>query len=298
MAQQIVVDPITRIEGHLRIECEVDDGQITNARSIGTMWRGIENILKGRDPREAWIIAQRICGVCTTVHGLASVRAVENALNLEIPVNAQLIRNLIVGAHCIADNMIHFYILSAVDWADIASAALKADPVAASQLAQQLSPWKHNSAQEFAQVQARLKKLIESGQLGPFASGYWGHPAFHLEPNVNLIAAVHYFQALDHQRKINKIVSILGSKTPHIQNLAVGGVANAINLDSPATLTMDKLYYIKTQMDEVRDFISQVYTVDVATIAAFYPEWCQLGKAQDGNFLSVPEMPQDGKSTE
>ena len=109
MAQQIVVDPITRIEGHLRIECEVDDGQITNARSIGTMWRGIENILKGRDPREAWIIAQRICGVCTTVHGLASVRAVENALNLEIPVNAQLIRNLIVGAHCIADNMIHFY---------------------------------------------------------------------------------------------------------------------------------------------------------------------------------------------
>lgn len=297
MAQQIVVDPITRIEGHLRIECEVDDGQITNARSIGTMWRGIENILKGRDPREAWIIAQRICGVCTTVHGLASVRAVENALNLEIPVNAQLIRNLIVGAHCIADNMIHFYILSAVDWADIASAALKADPVAASQLAQQLSPWKHNSAQEFAQVQARLKKLIESGQLGPFASGYWGHPAFHLEPNVNLIAAVHYFQALDHQRKINKIVSILGSKTPHIQNLAVGGVANAINLDSPATLTMDKLYYIKTQMDEVRDFISQVYTVDVAAIAAFYPEWCQLGKAQDGNFLSVPEMPQDGKST-
>lgn len=172
MAQQIVVDPITRIEGHLRIECEVDDGQITNARSIGTMWRGIENILKGRDPREAWIIAQRICGVCTTVHGLASVRAVENALNLEIPVNVQLIRNLIVGAHCIADNMIHFYILSAVDWADIASAALKADPVAASQLAQQLSPWKHNSAQEFAQVQARLKKLIESGQLGPFASGY------------------------------------------------------------------------------------------------------------------------------
>lgn len=296
MAEQIVVDPITRIEGHLRIECEVDDGRIQSARSIGTMWRGLENILKGRDPREAWIIAQRICGVCTTVHGLASVRAVENALDLEVPVNAQYIRNLIVGAHCLADNMIHFYILSALDWVDIASAALHADPKAASALAQQLSPWKRNSAQEFAEVQARLKKLIDSGQLGPFASGYWGHPAMQLEPNVNLIAAAHYFQALEYQRKVNKIVTILGSKTPHIQNLAVGGVANPINLDSPATLTLDKLYYIKTQIDEVRDFVSQVYTVDVATIAAFYPEWCGYGKAEDGNYLSVPEMPQDSKN--
>lgn len=242
MAEQIVVDPITRIEGHLRIECEVDGGQVQSARSIGTMWRGLENILKGRDPREAWLIAQRICGVCTTVHGLASVRAVENALDLEVPVNAQYIRNLIVGAHCLADNMIHFYVLSALDWVDIASAALHADPKEASALAQQLSPWKRNSAQEFAEVQARLKKLIDSGQLGPFASGYWGHPAMRLEPNVNLVAAVHYFQALEYQRKVNKIVTILGSKTPHIQNLAVGGVANPINLDSPATLTLEKLY--------------------------------------------------------
>jgi hydrogenase large subunit len=295
MSKKIVIDPITRIEGHLRIECAVDNGQIVDAWSTGTMFRGIETILKGRDPREAWLITQRICGVCTTVHAIASVRSVEHALKMEIPVNAQYIRNMIVGAHCLADNMIHFYVLSAVDWIDIASAALKADPHNAAALAQKLSPWKHNSFQEFKQVQDKLKKFIESGQLGPFSSGYWGHPAMQLHPDVNLIAAVHYFQALEYQRKINKVVTVLGSKTPHIQNLAVGGVANPINLDSPATLTMERLYYLKTQMDEVRDFVEQVYMVDVATIAAMYPEWCSIGKG-NGNYLSVPEMPMDGKS--
>ncbi|WP_028583198.1 nickel-dependent hydrogenase large subunit [Desulfogranum mediterraneum] len=294
MSKQIVIDPITRIEGHLRIECAVENGQVQDARSIGTMWRGIETILKGKDPREAWLIVQRICGVCTTVHAMASVRAVENALDLEIPLNAQYIRNMIVGAHCLADNIIHFYILSAVDWVDIASAALKADPRSAAALAQKLSPWKDNSAQEFKETQDKLKKLIESGQLGPFASGYWGHPAMQLDPDVNLIAAVHYFQALEYQRKINKVVTILGSKTPHIQNLAVGGVANPINLDSPATLTMERLYYIKTLIDEIQDFVQQVYLVDVATIGAMYPEWCSYGKG-NGNYLSVPEMPTDGK---
>lgn len=294
MSKQIVIDPITRIEGHLRIECAVDNGKVVDAWSIGTMWRGIETILKGKDPREAWLIAQRICGVCTTVHAIASVRSVENALNLDVPVNAQYIRNMIVGAHCLADNIIHFYVLSAVDWVDIASAALKADAKNAANLAQKLSPWKHNSYQEFKQTQDKLKKFIESGQLGPFSSGYWGHPAMQLDPDVNLVAAVHYFQALEYQRKINKVVTILGSKTPHIQNLAVGGVANPINLDSPATLTLERLAYIKTQMDEVRDFIEQVYMVDVATIGALYPEWCTYGKG-NGNYLSVPEMPMDEK---
>ena len=297
MSKQIVIDPITRIEGHLRIECAVDNGQVVDAWSTGTMWRGIETILKGRDPREAWLIAQRICGVCTTVHAMASVRAVEHALKMDIPVNAQYIRNMIVGAHCLADNIIHFYILSAVDWVDIVSAALKADARTASALAQQLSPWKNNSYQEFKEVQDKLKKFIESGQLGPFASGYWGHPAMQLEPDVNLIAAVHYFQALEYQRKINKVVTILGSKTPHIQNLAVGGVANPINLDSPATLTMERLMYIKKQMDEVHDFVEQVYMTDVAAIAAMYPDWCSYGKG-NGNFLSVPEMPMDEKGTQ
>ncbi len=297
MSKKIVVDPVTRIEGHLRIECDVENGMITDARSIGTMWRGIETILKGRDPREAWLITQRICGVCTTVHAMASVRCVENALGLEVPVNAQYIRNMIVGAHCLADHIIHFYILSAVDWVDIASAALKADPKSAAALAQKLSPWKRNSAQEFKEVQDKLKKLIESGQLGPFSSGYWGHKEMKLPPDVNLIAAVHYFQALEYQRKINKVVTILGAKTPHIQNLAVGGVANPINLDSPATLTMERLSYVVSLMHEVKDFIHQVYMADVAAIGAFYPEWCKYGKG-DGTYLSVPEMPLDsaGKS--
>ncbi len=297
MSEKIVIDPITRIEGHLRIECEVEGGKITNARSIGTMWRGLETMMKGRDPREAWLIAQRICGVCTTVHGLACVRSVENAIELEIPKNAQYIRNMIVGAHCLADNIIHFYILSALDWVDIASAALHADPVKASMIAQKLSPWKRNSRQEFKQVQDKLKGLIESGQLGPFASGYWGHPAMQLDPEVNLMAAVHYFQALEYQRKINKVVTVLGSKTPHIQNLAVGGVANPINLDSPATLNMERLLYIKELIDEVEDFVHQVYFTDVAAIAAMYPEWCTYGKG-NGNFLSVSEMPMDEKGTE
>ncbi len=297
MSKKIVVDPVTRIEGHLRIECDIENGMITDARSIGTMWRGIETILKGRDPREAWLITQRICGVCTTVHAMASVRSVENALGLEVPVNAQYIRNMIVGAHCLADHIIHFYILSAVDWVDIASAALKADPKSAAALAQKLSPWKRNSAQEFKEVQDKLKKLIESGQLGPFSSGYWGHKEMKLPPDVNLIAAVHYFQALEYQRKINKVVTILGAKTPHIQNLAVGGVANPINLDSPATLTIERLSYVVSLMHEVKDFIHQVYMADVAAIGAFYPEWCTYGKG-DGTYLSVPEMPLDsaGKS--
>ncbi len=296
MSKRIIVDPITRIEGHLKIECEVDQGKIVDAWSTGTMWRGIETILKGRDPREAWLIAQRICGVCTTVHAIASVRAVEHALKMEIPVNAQYIRNMIVGAHCLVDNIIHFYILSAVDWVDIASAAMKADPMNAANIAQKLSAWERNSYQEFKDIQDKLKTLIDSGQLGVFSSGYWGHPAMQLTPEVNLIAATHYFHALEYQRKINKVVTILGSKTPHIQNLAVGGVANPINLESPATLTMERLYYVKTLMDELHDFIHQVYLVDVATIAAYYPEWTRYGKGV-GNYLSVPEMPMDQHGT-
>ena len=176
MAQRITVDPITRIEGHLRIDCEVENGSITNAWSSGQMWRGIELILQGMDPREAWLYTQRICGVCTTVHALASVRAVENALGLEIPINAQYIRNLIVAAHGMFDHLTHFYQLSALDWVDIVS-GLKADPNQAAKLAQSLSDWHRNSPQEFKSVQDKLKNFVSSGQLGVFGSGYWGHPA-------------------------------------------------------------------------------------------------------------------------
>jgi hydrogenase large subunit len=279
----------------LRIECEVDGGKVVNAWSSGTMWRGIENILIGRDPREAWTFTQRFCGVCTTVHAMASVRAVENALDLEIPINAQYIRNLIVGAHAVHDHMVHFYHLSALDWVDLVS-ALKADPKKSSAIAESLSSWKLNSPQVMKQTQDRLKAFVNSGQLGIYANGYWGHPAMKLSPEINLIAATHYLQALEYQRRANMIVSILGSKTPHIQNLAVGGVANAINLDSPSTLNMERLYYVKTLIEEVGDFVKNVFLVDVAAVGAFYADWTKYG-AGVTNYLSVPDMPLDTKGT-
>jgi hydrogenase large subunit len=295
MARKITIDPVTRIEGHLRIDCEVENGLVTNAWSSGQMWRGIEIILKGRDPRDAWAYTQRICGVCTTVHAIASVRAVEDALQLEIPLNAQFIRNMIVGAHGIHDHMVHFYQLCALDWVDIVSATT-ADARATAALGQKLSNWKGNSYQEIKAVQDRLKKFIGSGQLGIFASGYWGHPAMKLTPEVNLLAATHYLQALEYQRKINQVVAILGSKTPHVQNLAVGGVTNPINPDSPSNLTIEKLFHIKTLIDEVGDFIKQAMLTDVAAIGAYYADWTGYG-AGVLNYLSVPDMPMDSKGT-
>jgi hydrogenase large subunit len=295
MSKRIVIDPITRIEGHLRIECEVDNGKVVNAWSSGQMFRGIENILKGRDPRDAWLFTQRFCGVCTTVHALASVRSVENALNMEIPLNAQFIRNIIIAAHAVHDHLVHFYHLSALDWVDLVS-ALKADPKKASQLAEGLSSWDMNSVKHFKEVQDRLKVFINSGQLGIYANGYWGHPAMKLSPEVNLIAAAHYLQALQFQRKASQIVSILGSKTPHIQNLAVGGVANAINVDSQSTLNMERLYYIKTLIEEVGSFVKNAYLVDVCAVGAFYAEWTKYGSGVT-NYLSVPEFPMDTKGT-
>lgn len=295
MAKKITIDPVTRIEGHLRIDCEVDNGKITNAWSSGQMWRGIEVILKGRDPRDAWAYTQRICGVCTTVHAMASVRSVEDALKMEIPLNAQYIRNLVIGAHGIFDHIVHFYHLCALDWVDIVSAT-KADVAATAALGQKLSGWTRNSPQEIKAVQDRLKKFIGSGQLGVFASGYWGHPAMKLTPEVNLLATTHYMQALEYQRKINTVVAILGSKTPHVQNLVVGGVCNPINPDSPANLTIEKLFHIKTLIDEVGTFIKEAMLTDVAAVGAYYADWTKYG-AGVLNYLSVPEMPMDTKGT-
>src|SRR5512136_2768669 len=295
MSQRITIDPVTRIEGHLRIDCEIEGGRVAKAWSSGTMWRGIENILQGRDPREAWVFAQRICGVCTTVHGIASVRAVEAALDLEIPLNAQLIRNLIVIGHALHDHIVHFYQLSALDWVDVVS-ALKADPARAASIGQSLSEWPGNSVQEMRAVQGRLKGFVDRGQLGIFTNGYWGHPAMKLPPEVNLLAVAHYLQALDQQRKALQAVAVLGSKTPNIQNLAVGGVSNAIDLDSPSALNMDKLYMIKSLLDEVTAFVQQVYVPDVCAIGAMYADWLKYG-AGVTNYLAVPDMPLDGKAT-
>ncbi len=296
MSKRITIDPITRIEGHLRIDCEVGaDNKVSAAWASGTMWRGVEQILLGRDPRDAWAITQRFCGVCTTVHAIASVRAVENALDLPVPLNAQYIRNMMIAAHAVHDEVVHFYHLSALDWVDVTS-ALQADPVKASQLGESLSSWPGNGKHELTAVHAKLKGLVESGQLGIFANGYWGHPAMKLPPEVNLLAVAHYLQALDAQRKANKIVSILGSKTPHIQNVAVGGVSNPIALNSQSVLTVERLLAIKEYIDAVKDFVNNVYLVDVAAVAAFYPEWTTIGKGVT-NYLACPDFPLDERGT-
>ena len=292
---RVVVDPITRIEGHLRVDVEVDNGAVTNAWSSGQMWRGIELILEGRDPREAWLFTQRICGVCTTVHAITSVRAVENALGLEIPPNAQYIRNLILVGHALHDHIVHFYHLSALDWVDVTQ-ALRADPAATARLAQSISPWHRNSRQEFEAVKGKVKGLVDSGQLGIFANGYWGHSAMHLSPEVNLLAVSHYLQALEYQRKANQVVTLLGSKTPNIQNLAVGGVANHINLDNQTALNMEKLYWIKELLAEVKTFVQQVYLPDLIAVGAMYPEWLGYGSGVT-NYMAVPDLPTDAAGT-
>ncbi len=295
MAKRITIDPITRIEGHLRIDVEVDNNAVSNAWASCTMWRGIENILKGRDPRDAWLFTQRFCGVCTTVHAMASVRSVEDALKLEVPLNAQYIRNLILIAHALHDHIVHFYQLSALDWVDVLQIP-KADPAATAKLAESLSPWPRNSREEFKAAQDRVKAVAASGQLGIFMNGYWGHPAMRLSPEVNLLAFSHYVQALEYQRKALQVVGILGGKTPHIQNLTVGGVANAIDLDSVSALDMDKLETIRVLLGEVIEFVNQVYFVDVCAIAGMYPEWFGIGKGVN-NYLAVPDLPLDSAGT-
>jgi hydrogenase large subunit len=296
MATTITVDPITRIEGHLRIDVEVDRGKVTNSWSSGQMWRGIEKILEGRDPRDAWVFTQRICGVCTTVHAIASVRSVENALQINPPLNAQLIRNLLISAHALHDHIVHFYHLSALDWVDVVS-ALDGNPRTTSRLAESLSAWPGNGEKDLAAVKAKVADFVSKGQLGIFTNGYWGHPAMDLPPDVNLLAVSHYLQALEVQKTANKVVTVLGSKTPNIQNLAVGGVANAINLDNEATLNMAKLYQIKGYLEEVKAFIDQVYFPDVAAIGAMYAPWLGYG-AGVTNYLSVPDLPLNPEGTE
>jgi hydrogenase large subunit len=296
VSKRITIDPITRIEGHLRVDAEINDGKVTKAWSSGQMWRGVELILLGRDPRDAWAITQRICGVCTTVHAITSVRAVENALQLEVPLNAQFIRNMIISAHAIHDHIVHFYHLSALDFVDVVS-ALKADPVKAANWIQQYTDWPMNSKEVMIATQEKLKAFVGTGQLGPFTNGYWGHPAMKLSPEINLVAVAHYLQALDVQRQANKIVTILGSKTPHIQNMAVGGVANPIATDSQSVLTVDRLYAIKTQIDKLADFVKKVYLIDVAAVGSQYADWTKYG-AGVMNYLAAPDFPVDTRGTE
>ena len=285
---KVVVDPITRIEGHLRIEAETQNGMITNAWATSTQFRGLEIILQGRDPRDAWAFTQRICGVCTVVHAVASCRAVEDALDITIPPNANLIRNLVHGMQFVQDHVIHFYHLHALDWVDVVS-ALSANPVETAAIAQKLSRWPNNSATHFGDVQNRLKTFVGSGQLGIFANGYWGHPAYKLPPAVNLLAVAHYLEALDWQRDVIRLHTIFGGKNPH-PNFLVGGMASAINLDSRATINAERLTDIHDMIKRAQAFVEHVYWPDVLAIAGFYKEWAGIGGGT-GNYLAVGEFP-------
>jgi hydrogenase large subunit len=295
-AQTIVVDPVTRIEGHLRIEAQFDGSVITQASSSGTMVRGIEIILQGRDPRDAWAFAQRICGVCTLVHGIASVRAVEDALKYSIPANAQLIRNLMIGTQFVHDHVMHFYHLHALDWVDVVS-ALKADPKATSALAQSISTYARSSPGYFADVQDRVKKLVESGQLGIFANAYWGHPGYKLPPEANLMAVAHYLDALAWQRQVVQLQTIFGGKNPH-PNVLVGGAPSAISVHAGAgtgstAVNVVGLQKVANIIDQMRSFVDQVYLPDVLAIASFYKDWFKTGEGT-GNFLTYGDFPAMG----
>jgi len=286
---RVVVDPITRIEGHLRIEVQAENGRIADAWASSTQFRGIEIIMEGRDPRDAWAFTQRICGVCTVVHAVASCRAVEDALDIRIPPNANLIRNLIHGMQFIQDHVIHFYHLHALDWVDVVS-ALSANPADAARIGRQLSPWPNNDEAHFRAVQNRLSTFVQGGQLGIFSNGYWGHPAYKLPPAVNLLAVSHYLEALDWQRDVIRLHTVFGGKNPH-PNFLVGGMASAINLDDAATINMERLTDVKAMITNARRFVEQVYWPDLLAIAGFYKDWAAIGGGT-GNYLTVGEFPE------
>jgi hydrogenase large subunit len=291
--RRIVVDPVTRIEGHMRCEVNLDENNvIRNAVSTGTMWRGLEVILRGRDPRDAWAFTERICGVCTGTHALTSVRAVEDALGIQIPENANSIRNIMQLTLQAHDHLVHFYHLHALDWVDVVS-ALKADPKATSALAQSISDWPLSSPGYFRDVQNRIKRFVESGQLGPFMNGYWGNPAYKLPPEANLMAVTHYLEALDFQKEIVKIHTIYGGKNPH-PNWLVGGVPCAINIHDTGAVgavNMERLNLVSSIIDRTIEFIDKVYIPDLLAIASFYKDWTYGGGLSSQALLSYGDIP-------
>ncbi len=291
--QRVVVDPVCRIEGHLRIEVNLDENNvIRNAVSTGNMWRGLEVILQGRDPRDAWAFTERICGVCTGVHAVQSIRAVEDALGIEIPSNANHIRNLMMLAQYVQDHIVHFYHLHALDWVDVVS-ALNADPKATSELQQAISRWPKSSPAYFSDVQSRLRRFVESGQLGIFANAYWGSDAYRLPAEANLLAATHYLEALDFQKEIVKIQAIFGGRNPH-PNWVVGGVPATIDIDNPGaagTISMTWLNMLADIIEQSITFTDQVYIPDLKAIASFYKDWGFGGGLASKNVLSYGEFP-------
>jgi quinone-reactive Ni/Fe-hydrogenase large subunit len=282
--KRVVIDPITRIEGHLRIEVEVDENNVVQkAYSSSTLWRGIELILKGRDPRDAGLMAQRICGVCTYSHYKAGVEAVENALGVEPPYNAKLVRSLLNESLYMHDHMVHFYHLHGLDWVDVVS-ALSADPKKASEIAFKYSDLPiATGTDELMAVQKRVKGFVEKGQMGPFANAYWGNKTYKFSPEQNLIALSHYLKALEVQRTAAQMFAIFGAKQPHPQSLVVGGVTSVRDILSPSRLSEWKAKY-----EIVKDFIDRAYYADIVMAAEAYgTEKSVLGGMGVKNFLAA-----------
>ncbi len=272
MSRHIVVDPITRIEGHLRIEAVIDDNDtIVDAYSSSTMFRGIETILKGRDPRDCGLLAMRICGVCTGTHYQRSIEAVEHAFDITIPKNARIVRNLIQGALYVHDHVVHFYHLHALDWVDVVS-ALKADPKKAAAEARKwakaagVEPWT-DAPSAFEEVKSRLEKFVKQGRLGIFGNGYWGNRHYKLTPEQNLVGVTHYLQALDLQRDAAKMMAIFGGKNPHPQSIIVGGVTCVQDIQNPSRIAL-----FKTLLMKFRRFIKQAYLPDVYMAGTMYAD--------------------------
>ena len=266
MSKRVVVDPITRIEGHLRVEVVVDDNNVVQeAYSSSTLWRGIETILKGRDPRDAGFFTQRICGVCTYSHYRAGIEAVEDALGINPPLNAKLVKSLMNAALYMHDHTVHFYHLHGLDWVDVVS-ALKADPHKAAQEAFKYSPNPMAcGADDLVEAKKRVSAFVKKGNLGPFANAYWGHKTYKFTPEQNLIALSHYLKALEMQRIAAQMMAIFGGKQPHPQSLTVGGVTCIMDLQDPA-----RLGEFLTKFKEMAKFINRAYYPDLVMAAQAY----------------------------
>ena len=281
----IIVDPVTRIEGHLKIEVEVDQGKVTNVWSSSQLFRGLELILKGRDPRDAQHFTQRSCGVCTYTHALASTRCVDNAVGVDknLPDNARLIRNLVLAAQYLHDHIVHFYHLHALDWVDV-TGALTADPVKAASIANSISP-RQTRAEDLKAVQDKVKGLVDSGQLGIFTNAYFlgGHEAYYLPPEVNLIATAHYLEALHLQVKAARAMAVFGAKNPHTQFTLVGGVS------CYEALTPERMAEFTGLFEETKKFIDECYIPDLLAVASYYKDWAAIGGTT--NFITFGEFP-------
>lgn len=285
---RITLDPLTRIEGHLRLNAVVKNGTVVETGSTARMWPGFALLLKGRDPLEAWAYAQRFCGVCTTVHAVTSIRAVEQALGLPIPLSAQRYRNCLMAQHALHEHILHFYSRVLLDWVDISSAC-SADAASASRLGREASDWQGHSLPDLQIAQDRLRQLSANGSNGLHSADTGAHPAMRLSPELNLLLAARHLSAFEYLRKALQALELLQGKTPHSstpQHLMVGGVA-------PAALVPEQLHALRNVIVEIRCFVQQAFLPDTLALAKGYPEWFRCG-AGVTNYLAVPEFPQDG----